>query len=176
MPAISGRVCGTNDAAAHLGCATTPPWWGRAPGSCCVAPEFGRSCYVAVPETVVNSSADSCYVAQSSANNRFCFLKTVCKVLRFSSNAPSPFAVFYGQNKKTRRLKCEQHTCAINPSSPGRPQAVPSTHPRHRCTCVLPLPPNSAPPSSTRTHPIICSQADCGVCCAVPTHQTLARA
>ena len=51
-----------------------------------------------------------------------------------------------------------------------------STHSRHRCTCVLPLPPNSAPLSSTRAHPIICSQADCGVCCAVPTHQTLARA
>jgi len=41
-----------------------------------------------------------------------------------------------------------------------------STHSRHRCTCVLPLPPNSAPLSSTRAHPIICSQADCGVCCA----------
>ena len=51
-----------------------------------------------------------------------------------------------------------------------------STHSRHRCTCVLPLPPNSAPLSSTRAHPIICSQADCGVCCAMPTHQTLARA
>ena len=51
-----------------------------------------------------------------------------------------------------------------------------STHSRHRCTCVLPLPPNSAPLSSTRAHPIICSQADCGVCCAMPSHQTLARA
>ena len=44
-----------------------------------------------------------------------------------------------------------------------------STHSRHRCTCVLPLPPNSAPLSSTRAHPIICSQADCGVCCAMPS-------
>ena len=51
-----------------------------------------------------------------------------------------------------------------------------STHSRHRCTCVLPLPPNSAPLSSTRAHPIIRSQADCGMCCAMPTHQTLARA
>ena len=48
----------------------------------------------------------------------------------------------------------------------GRRRCAISTHSRHRCTCVLPLPPNSAPLSSTRAHPIICSQADCGVCCA----------